>query len=149
MNQIVFDFSLFEDTDPEGIRRGRKSLLVLMEALVQINMLYLIDYPDTPLLYDTKMIWKPEKGELWKDITRIVADGWGDCEDLACWRIAELRNQGIRAKPYIKWRPSPNEPAIDRYHAVLKLPDGRIEDPSRALGMHGHPMTRSPVYIEA
>lgn len=148
MQEIVFDLALFADPDPEGIRRGRKTLLWLMQALVEIDVLYLSDYRDTPPLYETDVIYQIESSEQWKDVPRIIEDGWGDCEDLACWRIAELRIKGINARPYIKWQPSPRNPVMDRYHAVVKWPDGRIEDPSRSLGMHGHPMTRAPVWIK-
>lgn len=120
-----------------------------MQALVEINILYLSDYPETPPLYETDVIYQTEQTEQWKDVPRIIEDGWGDCEDLACWRIAELRHKGIAARPYIKWRASPTRPGMDRYHAVVRLPDGRIEDPSRSLGMNNHPITRAPVYIES
>ena len=101
-----------------------------------------------------------------------------NCEDLACYRVAELRelpwhyerqsklkgrteyadprypqersamaaskkNQpwpgwervrgGIRAKPFAKWRRGPQ--GQYHYHALVYLPDGRIEDPSLVLGM--------------
>ncbi len=102
-----------------------------------------------------------------------------NCEDLACYRVAELRelpwhferpapwdstktealdprfpqgekeraaqkagqlwpgwkkvDGGIRAKPYAKWRRGPK--GNYHYHALVLLPDGRIEDPSLVLGM--------------
>jgi hypothetical protein len=30
----------------------------------------------------------------------------------------------------------------------VRWPDGRIEDPSLALGMAGHPITRKPIFID-
>jgi hypothetical protein len=101
-----------------------------------------------------------------------------NCEDLACARVAELRelpwhyerpakvkgrtecadprfpqeqsaiaaaaagkdwpgwkkvNGGIRAKPFAKWRRGPQ--GQYHYHALVYLPDGRLEDPSLVLGM--------------
>ena len=108
-----------------------------------------------------------------------------NCEDLACYRVAELRELpwhyeriapwkpkkddgkpniemadprfpqgevdqaaasakkpwpgwrkvkgGIPAKPFAKWRRGPQ--GNYHYHALTYLPDGRLEDPSLALGM--------------
>jgi len=93
-----------------------------------------------------------------------------NCEDLACYRVAELRELpyhyertatwdksrtevadprypqqggtfsgwkkiagGIRAKPFAKWRRGPK--GNYHYHALVYLPDGRLEDPSLVLGM--------------
>ena len=102
-----------------------------------------------------------------------------NCEDLACYRTAELRELpwhyerpskfaagktecadprfpqeesaiaaslkkqvwpgwkrvkgGIKAMPYAKWRRGPQ--GQYHYHAILLLPDGRLEDPSLVLGM--------------
>jgi hypothetical protein len=102
-----------------------------------------------------------------------------NCEDLACFRVAELRELpwhyerqapwnksktecadprfpqgeaersasaakrpwpgwkkvkgGVRAKPFAKWRRGPQ--GNYHYHALVYLPDGRLEDPSLVLGM--------------
>jgi hypothetical protein len=57
-----------------------------------------------------------------------------NCEDLACWRAAELRvRYGIKAVPTFIWKVRPAGGYL--YHIQVKLPDGRVEDPSRALGM--------------
>ncbi|HXI54636.1 MAG TPA: hypothetical protein VNO55_01150, partial [Polyangia bacterium] len=73
--------------------------------------------------------------ENWLDIPTIIAAGWGDCEDLACWRVAELRQQGIKASPYAKWR---RINGVYHYHAMVRRFEGDkpvLEDPSRKLGM--------------
>jgi hypothetical protein len=57
-----------------------------------------------------------------------------NCEDLACWRSAELRvRDKIEAKPTFIWKIRPSGGYL--YHIQVKYPDGRIEDPSRRLGM--------------
>ncbi len=57
-----------------------------------------------------------------------------NCEDLACWRAAELRvREGILAEPTFIWKLRPNGGYL--YHILVRYPDGRIEDPSRTLGM--------------
>lgn len=145
MRNIMLDLDLFGDRSPQDIERGRKILLYFMESLTNANVLILRDYPDIPKLYESDVIYQIEDGtENWKDIIRIIQDGFGDCEDLACWRCAEYRAAGIAAHPYIKWR---RLESGMRYHAVVRLPDGKIEDPSKALGM-GAPIVRKPVYID-
>lgn len=147
LKNIDFDLTLFRDQSAPERKRSRKALLWLMTGLSKINEGIIRSY-GAPPLYESGVVYKPERGtEVWRDIPNILADGWGDCEDLACWRIAELNCAGIKATPFIKWSFRPDG-RIKTYHAVLRVPDGRIEDPSRALGMHGHPMVRRPVYID-
>jgi len=118
-----------------------------MESLVKCNELWLQYHDDVPLLYDAPVHYSPEIGrEEWQDIPHILGAGEGDCEDLACWRIAELRFKvGIKAQPFISWREIGGGL---RYHALVRYPDGRIEDPSRALGMLGEE-PRRPVFVNA
>lgn len=74
-------------------------------------------------------------GERFCDVRRIIEKGEIDCDGLACWRAAELRNRGIRATPYITWRERPGGGTT--YHAIARWPDGTSEDPSLLLGMGG------------
>lgn len=62
--------------------------------------------------------------------------GWGDCDDLASWRCAELVEQGEKATIRISWKPHPNRGGR-LYHITVRRADGRIEDPSTILGMKG------------
>lgn len=127
--------------------RSRRTLTAAMYGLALANRLYLETYPRTPRLYDSHVIYREEKRtENWNDIPTVLSKGWGDCEDLACWRIAEHLINGVQALPYVTWRVPSGSRTI--YHALVRLPDGRIEDPSRALGMR-HPIVRRPVYIRA
>jgi hypothetical protein len=81
------------------------------------------------------------------DITTSIGRFWlpqcdvvvHNCEDLACWRTAELREQPkpVKAKPFAKWRQKPD--GAYAYHALVLLPDGRLEDPSLVLGMGNEP----------
>jgi hypothetical protein len=142
MDELVFRLNLFGR--PSQAKRSRRSLLYLMESLVCHNVLWLLAHPSTPKIYQADVIYIEEVGEIWKDIPHIIVDRDGDCEDLACWRVAELRLAGINARPYIKWRIVGGQ---DRMHALCLWPDGRVEDPSKALGMNG-PITRSPEFVE-
>lgn len=74
-------------------------------------------------------------GEIFREIPRIIENGGGDCDNVASWRAAELRQLGIEAKPYITWRTRPDGGMT--YHVVTMWPDGTIEDPSLILGMGG------------
>lgn len=107
---------------------------------------------------DTRKFWLPESD--------LVVH---NCEGLACWRVAELRELdwhwavprqskktgqfyvdhvdcafppppgarkvcgGIKAKPFAKFKQ--REDGSFAYHALLLLPDGRLEDPSLTMGM--------------
>ena len=68
--------------------------------------------------------------EVWRLIPQVMQHREGDCEDLTSWRIAELREKGINARPHLTRHGN-------MFHVRVKYPDGRIEDPSKVLGMKG------------
>jgi len=84
-----------------------------------------------PPLYESGVRYKRESigSENWQTVRQLYRAGIGDCEDLAAARAAELRMEGIPARA-IAIRTGPR-----KYHAVVRWPDGAIEDPSRLLGM--------------
>lgn len=209
-------------------------LLWIMEGLCRVNQTHLRQMDafkkrglierGYPPLYRSGMHYETEKGtEIWPDIPSMLSGTmgkgiypgpWGDCEDFACYRVAELRELpwhyrrkdkrmtggyehadprfpqahaipamtsgvaswiskmaaepvvpqpinnetpagdaadtkatsdkdawkgwekvkgGIAAKPFAKWRRGPQ--GNYHYHALVLLPDGRLEDPSLVLGM--------------
>lgn len=57
---------------------------------------------------------------------QTAAQGWGDCDALAVYRIAELRAQGIPATCRVDWRGP-------EMHARVRLPGGGIEDPWKVM----------------
>lgn len=67
----------------------------------------------------------------------FLADGTlvKNCDNVASWRAAELRQNGIQASPYITWRRRPDGGMT--YHVVVRWPDNTLEDPSLLLGMGG------------
>ena len=75
----------------------------------------------------------PQRGdgvEHWKFVDQVYRDGYGDCEDLAPMLAAEFRvYEGLCAIAIVT-RSGPKT-----FHARVRLPDGKILDPSRALGM--------------
>jgi len=100
-----------------------------------------------PPLYQSGVEYRPERGpfEEFADVLTVLRRGWGDCDDLVAWRIAELEEQGIRAGARIYWRTK--RPPF-RMHAEVRhaphcrcslchgrYPKGRVEDPSRFIGL--------------
>lgn len=114
------------------IRPSRERLLIILDALVKLNLLEMSKHRYPPL-YKSGVVYRREprdygRFERWQTIEDLIEKGYGDCEDLASARTAELRLKGIRARPWLKKRNT-------TWHVVVRYPDGRIEDPSRILGM--------------
>jgi hypothetical protein len=147
LRNVLFDLSLFDkESDREN---SQKRVLVLLEALTLCNQFYLQEHPETPLIYQSGIRYKMPaqfesgaaeggvpgyKGEVFRDIPRIIENGGGDCDNVASWRAAELRHRlGVAAKPYITWRK--RDDGGTTYHVIVIWPDGSSEDPSLLLGM--------------
>lgn len=128
----------------------------LLEALTTIDLVYLTTHHVPPLYqagvrYQEEPRGKPgivgRPNEEFASIPAILSRGWGDCDDLAPWRCAELRHQGFSAKIRVQWRKFPNgklfhivvrrEGPVPDFNPRYMVRDGNtvIEDPSRALGM--------------
>ena len=113
-------------------------MAICLDALTAIDRLYLGTHLRTPLLYKAGVRYQHENlgCEDWADVPTVIGNRWGDCEDLACWRAAELQLRGIPARAVQK-PPKRIGPDLWLYHIVVRWPNGRIEDPSRILGMKG------------
>lgn len=80
-------------------------------------------------------------GERFRDIGRVIENGGGDCDNLATWRAAELRQAGIPARPFMTHREQLGGGTV--YHALVLwpampgVPYVTSEDPSLLLGMGG------------
>ena len=143
---VVLDLFARKGNEPDRVR-SEQSMLLLMEAMCAINQLHLRQ-KHYPALYEAGVVYRREDGtENWLDIPHVIEVGWGDCEDLAFWRVAELREQGVKAAPFAKWR---RIAGAYKYHALVRrFSPGRdhfgrvvksnawLEDPSRRLGMNG------------
>jgi hypothetical protein len=108
-----------------------------------------------PPLYTSGAYYEedPAGREDWRDVYSCLeklAGGHGiDCDNLICWRVAELRVAGVNAEPVIKWQHIPHELAVSigypadfvsgeglwLVHCCVRFPDGTIEDTSKNLGM--------------
>jgi len=115
----------------------QQELTVMLEALVKLNRLQLRRAGRLPDLYHSGLRYRREardprtgqRREHWRTIGEVMDARGGDCEDLVSARVALLRERGINAKPWLK-RAGPR-----MWHVLVKYPDGRIEDPSKRLGM--------------
>jgi hypothetical protein len=87
-----------------------------------------------PKLYSGHVRYRQERPGLeeWQTALETAQRGWGDCEDLVIYRLAELwQGEDVRARA----RVIQVTPALR--HVVLVRGNGHIEDPSKRLGMRG------------
>ena len=107
----------------------------ILDAQVKINQLFLRTH-NVPPLYESGVRYQnePDDGqEEFACIEPVYYRKWGDCDDLAPWRVAELRNAGEKAKIRIQWKRRRDGRKL--FHIVVRRANGRIEDPSAILGM--------------
>lgn len=85
-----------------------------------------------PPLYESGVRYQrePAGSEMWDSAATVAARGYGDCEDLAAWRVAELRLAGEEGAEVAVVRTGPKT-----LHALVRRGDGSWEDPSAELGM--------------
>jgi hypothetical protein len=110
-----------------------ESFDALLSVLVGLNVVYLRTHVGVPSLYASGVRYarEPPGFECWAAIPIVIQAGEGDCDDLACWRVAELRASG--EDPDARTRIREIRPR--RWHVDVVRGDGRVEDPSRVLGM--------------
>ena len=106
----------------------------LLGGLVDANVEYLMDHPDTPHLYDAGIRYKPEdpKKEEWLLIPDLYKKKVGDCEDLGAALAAFYIVDGYDAEAFAK------RTGAKRFHTLVEVEKGDeffVEDPSRVLGM--------------
>jgi transglutaminase-like putative cysteine protease len=93
-------------------------------------------YGPVPALYSGRIRYRREPAgiENWQSARETALLGYGDCEDLVAYRVAELRRQGVKAWPKVV-------PINARLrHVLVVYRDPRTgaevtEDPSKKLGM--------------
>jgi len=110
---------------------NRKLLEAACEGLVAVNEVLLQRRP-LPSIYAPNMgiTYRPDRSrpEKWLNAHEVFAKGGWDCQSLAAWRAAELRNAGDMDARVRVIRTGPR-----RFHAIVQRGDGRVEDPSRIL----------------
>lgn len=119
-------------------------LETLLGALTAMNELYLLERPNTPWLYQAGVRYErePPGQEQWLPIPFVLLrrdqGGGADCEDLACWRAAELRVKKNERGATAIFTHRQRADGRRLYHIrVRRGPEAgrRVEDPSVALGM--------------
>jgi hypothetical protein len=133
MRRIIFVGEHFTEGDGPGHGEGVLRVCLLAQSLINADLL---KYRKFPLIYESGVRYQmePRGLEEFRDIPTILKNGCGDCDDLACWRVAELWMRfGINARPVFTCRMQPN--GMRMYHILVQYPDGHIEDPSLILGM--------------
>lgn len=130
--KVLFDGGLLENK--MSAKKAAEIITILLRALVESNLDYLAENPDVPDPYRAGVIYEREDGtERWKSIPKIIADGRGDCEDLACYLAAYWVYRGIRpVSLVVRWYRRPLGRRL--FHILVRGPRG-YEDPSRRLGM--------------
>lgn len=134
MKAIKLDVKLF-GRNKRYREWSKKVLGHMLTALFEIDKDYLDAFPNTISLYRSGIIYCQEDGtEDWQPIPNAIQTGVADCEDLACWRAAELVvNKGILAFPVLREKTSRDK---IMYHVLVQYPNGSLEDPSKRLGMN-------------
>lgn len=114
------------------VANARSDLERALAALFDLDVAYLRRH-QAPMLYRAGVRYRREAPgrEVWQTVPYVLASGHGDCEDLAAWRAAELVASGVDAAA----RPVLREVHHGYWHAVVRRGNGRVEDPSRVLGM--------------
>lgn len=147
MSQVRMCFNIerpdFTNTLIQGRRGPFAPILMSLETLTFIN-LWQLRQREYPLLYESGIYYKTEPPAVeWHDIPTLLRLGYGDCKDLAAYRVAELRHRGVQCKPCIKYKyvdykyPNGKKQPVLLIHVMVQFPDGSIEDPSKILGMGG------------
>lgn len=117
------------------VRQEPKTYLGLVECLSRLDEWSLRKWSFPPL-YQSGIVYEAETdgAEVWQTTPALYLRGRGDCEDLAAHRVAEHRVGGERAR--VNMVLSGRTSFGGRlFHFNVLLPSGRIEDPSRVLGM--------------
>ena len=104
-----------------------------LEAHVRRAVRDLRDHPRLPPIYRSGVRYEIERPgrERWLLPSEVAALGRGDCEDLATWAAAQHRVTG--SDPAARVLTYQSAPHIR--HAVVRRGSGKIEDPSKRLGM--------------
>lgn len=140
-HKLVLDMGGFAWNDK---RRATRRMQIMLDGLTRIHLDHYRRYPKTPSLYASGVRYErePPGQEDWQDLFTSLRRGSGDCEDLATWRAADLIRRGIPARAFGHPRPmliqTPTGAEMGTlWHILVRWPNGRIEDPSKLLGMQG------------
>jgi hypothetical protein len=139
MRTIEMEVNLFGSPRTEVLSEA--ALRHLLEALTLADQVYLRGHPECPHPYEAGIRYEEEEfgKEDWQAIPYLLDRKKGDCEDLAAYLCAWRRERDhVAARCHFTHRDVRNAQTggmVSLYHIVVIYPNGRIEDPSRKLGM--------------
>lgn len=124
--RIVCDIPIDED--------GPRAAKELLDCLARIWARRMRRVP-FPSLYSAGVRYQVEPNagtfEQWKSPVQTFEDGWGDCDDLSLYRVAELLASNEAAETQVL---AQSTPIGVRMHARVARANGSEEDPSIILG---------------
>jgi hypothetical protein len=115
-----------------------RALALAAKAILDVTAdVYAAELRNRPLppLYTTNVQYRPEPNsgtgvEEWAAPWTVYERGWGDCDDLVLWRVAEIRAHGGWATVQVARQVNPD---TGKFHIRVRHLDGREEDPSILL----------------
>ena len=145
MPNIVFRCQMFRGDWDQIWSQMR--MLWLMEGLCRVNQTHLRQFNEFkkrglvengyPTVYGSGLHYETEKGtEIWPDIPSLLMGTmgkgiypgpWGDCEDLACYRVAELRELPWHYERTAPWKAKKEDGKRNVEMADPRFPQGDAE----------------------
>ena len=145
MPNIVFRCQMFRGDWDQIWSQMR--MLWLMEGLCRVNGTHLRQFEEFrkrglvefgyPPIYRSGLHYETEKGtEIWPDIPSLLMGTmgsgvypgpWGDCEDAACYRVAELRELPWHYQRIAPWKPKKDDGKPNIEMADPRFPQGDAE----------------------
>lgn len=123
---------------------SREAIQALVDQVYQADCAFLAAHPQAPDLYRSGVVYGREpRGafveggeERFAGVLECLRVGWGDCDDLAPWRAAELTvREGLPSRALVIPAPGSRPGGPPSWHVVVQRGDGVMEDPSAQLGM--------------
>lgn len=110
-----------------------QEIKILLDALAGIWGRHMRAHP-VPPLYSSGVRYREELAhgsgiEDWACPWRVIKRGWGDCDDLVAYRVAELLAAGEAASVQVL-----RKRGTKRFHVRVRRANGAVEDPSIRLG---------------
>ena len=111
---------------------GPEETTELLYGLARVSLLQIRRGLIKAPLYKSGVVYQREPlgREIWQPAWETQLRKNGDCEDLVAWRVAELWASGES-----KARPHCYSPRPGLIHCVVRRANGKLEDPSKKLGM--------------
>ena len=145
MPNIVFRCQMFRGDWDQVWSQMR--MLWLMEGLCRVNQTHIRQFDEFrrrglvengyPSVYASGLHYETEKGtEIWPDIPSLLMGTmgkgvypgpWGDCEDLACYRVAELRELPWHYERIAPWKAKKDDGSPNIEMADPRFPQGEAE----------------------